>query len=459
MKKNLNNIIKTVGVTLAFILSLSSCEKWIDTSLNIDPDSPADVPMKLLLPAIQQDLGYEMCGNEIVRTTNIWMQQFDGVDRQSYTEARYQLLPGDVNNLWSAFYPSILMNSKVLAEKAESQASPYYAGAAKVMIATTLGLATDLFGDMPFSDAFKGTQNVLKPKFDSQEKIYDTLFTILDGAIADLSSTTNAIALSGDVVFGNSVAKWLKAAYSIKARHLLQLSEVNGNTAYTDALAAAANGFSSNADDYMVPWNSDNHNPIFQFMEQRGDVRMGATLIDMLKASNDPRLSFYALKDDNDEYTGSVAGSENAAASRPGVYVAGATSPSVLMTYAELKFIEAEANFRLGQTAPAQAAFEAAVAASVLKVTGSANAAWLDTHINGIPVTLELIMTQKYIATFGTNQAFADFRRTGLPVVPVAEGAVIPAMPVRFPYAQEEITYNGANVPSVTLSTKVWWDR
>ncbi|MGB8359755.1 MAG: SusD/RagB family nutrient-binding outer membrane lipoprotein [Bacteroidales bacterium] len=459
MKKNLNNIIKTVGVTLAFILSLSSCEKWIDTSLNIDPDSPADVPMKLLLPAIQQDLGYEMCGNEIVRTTNIWMQQFDGVDRQSYTEARYQLLPGDVNNLWSAFYPSILMNSKVLAEKAESQASPYYAGAAKVMIATTLGLATDLFGDMPFSDAFKGTQNVLKPKFDSQEKIYDTLFTILDGAIADLSSTTNAIALSGDVVFGNNVAKWLKAAYSIKARHLLQLSEVNGNTAYTDALAAAANGFSSNADDYMVPWNSDNHNPIFQFMEQRGDVRMGATLIDMLKASNDPRLSFYALKDDNDEYTGSVAGSENAAASRPGVYVAGATSPSVLMTYAELKFIEAEANFRLGQTAPAQAAFEAAVAASVLKVTGSANAAWLDTHINGIPVTLELIMTQKYIATFGTNQAFADFRRTGLPVVPVAEGAVIPAMPVRFPYAQEEITYNGANVPSVTLSTKVWWDR
>lgn len=444
---------------MAFILSLSSCEKWIDTSLNIDPDSPADVPMKLLLPAIQQDLGYEMCGSEIVRTTNIWMQQFDGVDRQSYTEARYQLLPGDVNNLWNAFYPSILMNSKVLAEKAESQASPYYAGAAKVIIATTLGMTTDLFGDMPFSDAFKGTQNVLKPKFDTQEKIYDTLFTILDGAIADLSSTTNAIALSGDVIYGNSIAKWKKAAYSIKARHLLQLSEVNGNAAYTDALAAATNGFSSNADDYMVPWNSDNHGPIFQFMEQRGDVRMGATLVDMMNNSSDPRLPFYAYKDDNGEYTGSVAGSENAAASKPGVYVAGATSPSILMTYAELKFIEAEAHFKLGHTVDAQAAFEAAVAASVLKVTGAANTAWLDAHINGIPVTLELIMTQKYIATFGTNQAFADYRRTGFPVVPVAEGAVLPAMPVRFPYGQEEITYNGANVPSVTISTKVWWDK
>ena len=113
MKKNLNNIIKTVGVTLAFILSLSSCEKWIDTSLNIDPDSPADVPMNLLLPAIQQDLGYIMCGTDAVGTTSTWMQQFDGIDRQLYTYARYQLLPGDVNNLWNSFYPGILMNSKV----------------------------------------------------------------------------------------------------------------------------------------------------------------------------------------------------------------------------------------------------------------------------------------------------------------------------------------------------------
>ena len=116
MKKYINNIIKTAGLSLVFVLSLSSCEKWIDTSLNIDPDSPADVPMKLMLPAIEQKLGYNMGGNEIVRTTAIWMQQFDGVDRQSYTEAIYQLVPGDVNNLWNAFYPGILMNSKVIAE-------------------------------------------------------------------------------------------------------------------------------------------------------------------------------------------------------------------------------------------------------------------------------------------------------------------------------------------------------
>jgi hypothetical protein len=351
------------------------------------------------------------------------------------------------------------MNSKVLLDKAVKTESPHNAGVAKVIIGTTLGIATDLFGDMPFREAFRGNENILTPKFDTQEQIYDTLFAILNSAITNLGSATNAIPITGDVIYGGSTAKWIKAANSIKARHLLQLSLVNGNAAYTAALTAAASGFSSNADDFLVPWNADNHNPIFQFMEQRGDVRMGASLINLMKASNDPRLPFYAEEDGEGEYTGSISGSQNDLASKPGTYVAGEITPTVIMSYAELKFIEAEANFRLGQTGPAQAAFEAAVAASVLKVTGSANATWLNANINGVSVTLELIMAQKYIATIGTNQAFADYRRTGLPTMPLPIGAVISAMPVRFPYAQEEITYNGENVPSVTISSKLWWDR
>ena len=57
----------------------------------------------------------------------------------------------------------------------------------------------------------------------------------------------------------------------------MQLSLVNGNAAATAALAAAGTGFSSIADDMKVPWEEANHNPIFQFVEQRIDIRMGAT--------------------------------------------------------------------------------------------------------------------------------------------------------------------------------------
>jgi hypothetical protein len=462
MKKYISNIYKTVGSAFIIVLLFSSCDKWIDTGINVNPDAPADVPMNLMLPAIEQSLGYNIAGNDMVLTTNMWMQQLDGVSRQAFTEARYQLVPADVNNVWNTFYTEIFMNSKVLLDKAEKTAgkvSPHNAGVARVLIATTLGVTTDLFGDMPFSKAFRGTENILTPAFDTQQKLYDTINVMLDAAITNFSSTENAIAVNGDVIYGGSVAKWKKAAYSIKARHALQLSGVNANAAYTAALAAAANGFASNADDYMVPWNADNHNPIFQFMEQRSDARMGATMVDLMKVNSDPRLPFYAAKDGNGVYTGSVIGSQNENASKPGSYIAALDASSVIMTYAELKFIQAEANFKLGQTAAAQTAYETAVAASVLKVTGNANTAWLAANVNGVAVTLNLIMAQKYIASFGTNQAYADYRRTGLPLITIPAGAVLPAMPTRFPYAQDEITYNGANVPSVTIGDKLWWDK
>jgi hypothetical protein len=361
--------------------------------------------------------------------------------------------------LWNSTFTSIFMNGKVLIAKAEELESPYNAGVGKVLVAASLGILTDVWGDMPFSEGFRGSENILTPAFDTQEEIYDTIFAMLDAAIVDLGAASDPIGIGGDVIYAGSAAKWKKAAYAIKARHLMQLSLVNGNAAATDALAAAGSGFSSITDDMKVPWEEANHNPIFQFVEQRIDLRMGYTMIEMMKLNDDPRLPFYSEVDADGEYTGSEAASENSAASFPGSYVAGATAPSMMMTYAELKFIEAEANLMLGQTAPAQAAFEAAVAASVLRVTGSANTPWLTDNIIGEPVTHELIMTQKYIATFGCSQAYADYRRTGFPEIPLPVGAVMPAMPVRFPYGQEEITYNGANVPSVTLSTKLWWDE
>ena len=135
MKKYINDIIKTVGGAFVFMLLLSSCDTWIDTSLNTDPDSPSDVPLNLMLPAIQQEMGYNLAGNDLVRTTNIWMQQFDGVDRQSFTEARYQLLPADVNNVWNTIFTDILMNAKVFTDKANAKVTPHNAGVGKVMTA------------------------------------------------------------------------------------------------------------------------------------------------------------------------------------------------------------------------------------------------------------------------------------------------------------------------------------
>ncbi|SHI89271.1 Starch-binding associating with outer membrane [Arenibacter nanhaiticus] len=460
MKKTNNNIFKNLMAVIGILLVSVSCNNWIDHDLNIDPDSPADVPMSLLLPAIQQSMGYNLVGNNTVRTNNIWMQHFDGTDRQSYTETRYQLTPADVNNVWSSIYTEMMMNSTIIINKAriEGAASPNFEGVGQVLLATSLGITTDLFGSIPYTEAFKGSENVLSPSYDSQESIYNTIFSLLDKALANLDNSANTIAVEGDVIYDGDLNKWKKAANSIKARHHLQLSGVNGNAAYTAALAAVSGGFTSNADDMLVPFEDKNRNPIYQFMEERTDIRMGATLIDMLAANDDPRLPFYAEEDSDGNFSGSTPGGQNDGASKPGSDIAAFDASTKLMTYSELKFIEAEARLALGQPG-AQEAYEAAVAASVLRVTGAANQAWLDANINGIPVTLENIITQKYIDGVATNQPYADWRRTGFPALNIAEGAVIPNIPTRFPYAQSELDYNSENVPSVSISDKLWWDQ
>ncbi|MFD2789392.1 hypothetical protein KCTC52924_02075 [Arenibacter antarcticus] len=455
-----NNIYKNLMAVIGILLVSVSCNNWIDHDLNIDPDAPGDVPMSLLLPSVQQSMGYVLIGNNTVRTTNIWMQQFDGVDRQSYTEARYQLTAADVNNPWSSIYAEMLINSSIIVDKAQTEGaeSPNFEGVGQVLLATTLGITSDLFGSIPYSEALQGTKNVLSPAYDSQESIYNTVFTLLDDAVANLSNSTNAIPVEGDVIYGGNLDKWKKAANSIKARHQLQLSGVNGNAAYTAALAAVSGGFTSNADDMLVPFEDKNRNPIYQFMEERTDIRMGSTLINMLTATDDPRLPFYANKDTDGNYVGSNPGSQNDVASKPGSNVAAFDAPTKLMTYSELKFIEAESLLALGLPG-AQAAYEAAVAASVLRITGDANQVWLDANINGVPVSLENIITQKYIDGFATNQPYADWRRTGIPALNLADGAVLQNIPTRFPYPQGELDYNSENVPAATISDKLWWDQ
>lgn len=456
-----SNTIKTVTVIGSIVIlfaMLSSCEKFMDPDLNINPNIPSDVPMNMILPAIEQSIGYHMLGNTSVRKNNIWMQFFVSTTVWS---SSYRMVPADVNYLWTSMYTEMFINSKVYIEKAVAQESPHNQGVGKVLIAATLGMGTDLFGDMPFSKAFRGSEFILAPEFDSQEVLYDSLFALLGEAVKNLEAEMDPIGIGGDVIYDGDPEKWKKAAYSIMARHKLQLSKVNGNNSYTEALALVASGFTSNTDDMEVPWESANKNPIYQFMDERTDIRMCGTFLDMLNDQDDPRIPFFFAKDYDGNYTGNAPGhGYGGDGSYPGSYNASKDSPTVIMSYAELKFIEAECEFLVGTEAAALTALEEAVSASILKVTGSAvDADWLNENITSSTLTLEFIMNQKYLALFSTNQPFADWRRTGFPTLSLEDAAYTSEIPRRFPYAQNEIKYNGDNVPEVVITDRVWWDN
>jgi len=459
--------IKLIGLVLLMVLALGSCKNWIDTNLNKNPELPADVPMSSILTGVQANMGYNTIGgNDLCRVTSIWMQYFQGVARQSQATTNYYLLESDINNLWVTNYTNTMMNLQTLISKANNAGDPTYRGVAEVLLANSLGVTTDVWGDLPYSEAFQGMGN-LNPHFDAQKDIYVVILNLLDDAIVQLS-TPGAPAVGGDVMYGGDPSLWLQAAYSLKARYILHKSKLDPN-AWTDALALVSNGINSNANDLQFSFfdAAGQQNPLYQFMQQRGDISMAKVFIDTLKKRFDPRLPMFATAVGDTAYLGNGWGEVSAEVSMPGSAVAGAASPVPFITYVETLFIKAECLYKTN--APVEqvrAALIDAVTASLEKWNTNYTA-WLPMYTqyinvsSGAPLFKE-IMTQKWISMYNQAEVFVDWRRTdnviGLQANPLtsAQENVIPR---HYPQAQSEVNYN-PNTPPLpnSLWSRVWWD-
>lgn len=455
---------------LSITLLLSSCSSWIDSSINTDPNNPTDVSMALLVAPIEVNLAY-VVGGDLTRTTNGWMQQLAGLSNQSADNDVYNISEADVNNAWSYnLYNPGMFDSKILMAKAVTQKSPHYGGIAKILMAYHLGVTTDLWGDIPYSDAFNAVNGQTKSKYDAQQVIYTTIFSLLNDAITDLNALPGTFEPgSEDLIYGGDLTKWTKTAYALKARYKLHLIKLRLYT-YQNVLDDLANSYTGNSDDMKVTFGAaySNSNPMFQFADQRDYVGANTTFMDMLKATNDPRLGAYFNKSDTSTvkkvvklaYVSSAAGENNGLASRVGVNYASSASPVYLMSFAEVKFIESEADFQTAKIPAAVTAYNDGLKAS-LDREGVYDATWFTANsITAATITLEKIIDQKYLSAFLQIETFNDWRRTGFPTLTLATGHFTTEIPRRLPYPSDERLYNGVNEPSPlpTIISRVWWD-
>lgn len=449
-------------LALSLIIVLGGCKSWVDTDLNIDPNNPKDASLRNMLPAAQTNWAY-IAGGDLGRYMSVWTQHHDGVLRQHAGIAGYNFTEADVNNSWNSLYSETMYELTVIIGKAENPdaLSPHYAGVAKVMMANILLVLTDLYGDIPYTDAFKGFEQ-LRPTYDTQEEIYGIINNLLTDAISELGSASSVLSPSSDdFILGGDESAWIAFANTLKARAYVNLGLVD-NANYGRALDAIdAGAISDNAGNAAFSFTNveTEAHPLYQFMDQRGDITMGKYFVDLLLAISDPRLPAYAEMDADGNYTGSFPGEYNTEASLPGAYFASKNSSVFFGTYAETKFIEAEAAFQAGNKARAAAAYNEGIEASLLQVVGSADAGYLaDQARDENNITLADIMTHKYVASYMGTNSFTDWRRTGIPDLQPCLGQN--AIPVRWPYPQSERLYNGGNVPGgITINTKLWWDK
>ncbi|TDX09362.1 SusD/RagB family nutrient-binding outer membrane lipoprotein [Flavobacterium sp. S87F.05.LMB.W.Kidney.N] len=457
MKKYIKCVIlATIGFGL-----FTSCQSELD-HFNENPNSSISTTPSLLLSAMEVST-FSTHTTGLIRTSNILDQHLAGTSVGQLGDIqRYFISEQDVNNEWNTLYSTTLMNGYILNRDFATH-YPYYNGIGQVLTAINLGYATDLWGDVPYDEAFKADQGNRAPKYNTQQEIYERLQSILDDAIVNLQKTESSnVTVPGDddYIFNGNTKKWIQVAYVLKARYALRLTQVDSQAAQKALSYITASGISSIGDDAntFFPGTSNGLNQWYAFENSRANyLKTGAYFVNSLKESDDPRLSFAIAKDKNGNYTGNAADDlDTTSSSYIGPAFASATSSIGLVTYAEAKFIEAEAKFRLGQDA-AQS-LQDAVAASVLKVTGSsATTDFLSAAT--ATVNLETIIQQKYLALFLTMEPYNDYRRTGFPVLEPNQSSNIKFIPLRLPTPSDERQYNPNATVVSNVTTNVWWDK
>jgi len=443
--------IKSLAILAVAAVGFTACsDAWLE-DYKLDQNRPSDVSMEVLLPSAQAAYGMTQ-GDVLPRLTSIFMQQMTGTDRQSLAHNRYaQIGEGDFNTPWNNSYAGGLYDLKLIEDKAEAAGASAYVGVAKIMTAMYLGVLTDHFGDIPYTDALQGADN-LKATFDSQADIYTTIFTLLSEGKDALAQPSSVTPGGDDLIHGGDLAAWAATADGLRARHLNHLSKTSQ---YNAANVIAACDDALNAGVYCtIGFEAAlNQNPWYQFtvIDRAGYISQFGTMYDMMEASSDPRINLYRSAD---SLTMPAYGD--------------ATSALPIVTPFEIMFVRAEAQLA-GSASDARATLEAAIESHMTWL--GVDAGDIATYVAALPATtdLELIMNEKYVAMFSSSESWTDWRRTGFPTLSAPADANLSGLPRRMPYPEGEYLYNADNVPmpltsspddkfGVTTTYRLWWD-
>ena len=471
-------------VMLLFVAG--ACDSFLD--INVSPNSTTSPPPRTLLAGASTAVAFHM-GSDIHRYTSEWVQQFTGggaSGTQTVEYSHYNVTATDMNNAWrTGFFGDALADLQKLREMTQEK-SPRYAGIAKLLQAFMFSVATDAWGNIPYSEALKFDKNV-KPKYDNSSDIYTSLFALIDEGIADLGAATSELTPGvDDMVYAGNLNRWIRFANSLKLRMLIKYYPTNASFANTQiaALVASAQFISSNAESFQVAFETttNRQNAIDQFERSRSNQFWPTTtLVDMMNLTNDPRRQFYFSQPSAGVFTGLAPGAvvTSPTTSRMHTFLRGAVTtggalgyagdaPQRMLTYAEHNFNLAEYYLRTGQTALAQTAFQAGITANMTEAGVSAANQTTYITANGtlsgtLATAIQQIITEKYIANYGVAvQPWSDWRRTGFPLLSPASGAVLPAIPRILPYSDIERVTNPENTPTREttdlIAPNVFWD-
>ena len=479
---------KKVIMLVTLGITLYSCDKFGDT--NVSPALLTSASTKALLTNSQQSMNDLVLGNTAAaRLGSLYIQHL--------SEGPYPgpSLYNDRNLAFSTWYTGPLYNLETIISYNNS-GSPAANGngsknnqiaVARILKAYYYLLMTDKWGDLPYTEALKGSE-AFAPVYDKQQAIYTDLFKELAEASAQINASESKVV--GDVMLGGDMTAWKRFANTMRMIMGLRLSAkdaAKGKTEYAAALAAGV--ITSNAQNInysFVAGDPNNANPWYNNYTAglRNDYAISKTLTDYMEPKVDPRLAIYAEVLAGNVVKGlpygrNVAVNIPAAYSRIGKFFGGpggsqgAAMP--IFNYAQILFMRAEAaklGYEAGGDAAAEQFYKDAIKASWQQY-GVFDQAKYDTYIALAGVAYvaatghRQIMTEKWVHMYLNSwETWNDWRRTGFPVLTAAvDGVDVKGIPLRLGYPTSESSLNGTNYTAAVAALggtdnnygKMWW--
>ncbi len=541
---------------ILYMLSLSavftSCKKWVDINENPNSANSTIPTAEQRLPPLLAQFAdaYESSG-----TRAAFISQQLAVTyavNNNWNLTRWYSNTSSANWPWQCWYVNSAVNVAPLIAAAEKVEAWHYIGAAKIVKAWGFGTLADFYGMLPY-DEFDN-KDILTPKFDDASHVQEKILALLDEGIADLQKQQGPIApplSKGDILNKGNVDNWIRLAYGLKARYLNHLSkkaEYNPQA----VLDAVSKGPQTEAQSSVMQYVDEGPTvpsaakEALQYTNTGTTARVTKLYVDYLTNNytgaptgganmSDPRIPL--MIPHSTDKAGNLVRSRgvdmasdlpktgplgytynantNSFSSPDSQYVVMRKTPyaptagqriqstgtwytargakGLLLTNAEMRFIEAEVKFKQGQAGEALAAYKAGIRAHMahLGIAGTT----IDNFLASTSVvqdannlTLSHIMIQKYLALSYSPELWVDLRRMDFctdasgnynEAAGVYKGFKRPShvfteaypnatdWPRRFAVASYEINYNLVKVKEANpnadkptyLNEPVWWDK
>ncbi len=476
MKKHTSIIILS-----ALCMAFGSCSEDKMDEINVNKNNPTQMASKFILTDVMTSTAFDCMGADLAFYASCYIEHSVGTFNQMYQAEIRSNSPTQSSayeNQWATLYSNLghLKDCLQKCQEGGTEADNYYGlGMAQVLTAYDLALLTDLFGDVPWTEALQPGV-IFTPKIDSQESIYKVIMDYLDAAIENFGKECKYTMGNQDFYYNDNIENWTKFAYGLKARYTMRLlvRSADKNADLNKVIEYADKSFASAAEEakFDLYDGSAATSPFYQFYKDRNYLSSSKSFASLLNVKGDPRADIYFKANINGGEDLAENGQPKQKQDFYGISgISSATAPTFLLSYHEVEFLKAEAYARLGKTAEAQDACAKAVIAACkkvnVKVSDDAIAEYVTKVQNNMTGanTLKEVQTQKYIAFFEEEaiEAYNDIRRwraLGEDVIKLAH-PMADKFPLRYTYGSGDVTTN-PNVYQAYESVdvykdNVWW--